>query len=151
MVDPDQLAEIERRALKLLAIREHSRLELARKLRARDYDPDAIEAVLEGLADQGALNEGRLTETYIAERVDKGFGPLRIRAELREKGLTDAAIAPFLDAKNDDWPALLAEAHARRFGQTPPTDPADYGRRGRFLEQRGFPPELIRRHLSRKD
>lgn len=151
MADPDPAAEIEHLALKLLGNREHSRLELARKLRARGYEPDAVETILARLADQGALNEARLAETYIAERAGKGFGPLRIRAELREKGLTDAAIARFLDAKNDDWPALLEQAHARRFGQTPPTDQADYGRRGRFLEQRGFPTELIRRHLSRKD
>lgn len=151
MAGPDQSPGIERLALKLLAIREHSRLELARKLRARGYDPGAVEEVLVGLADQGALDEVRLTETYIAERVGKGFGPLRILAELREKGLTDAAITPFLDARNDEWPTLLAAAHERRFGQTQPTDQADYGRRGRFLEQRGFPPELIRRHLRRKD
>jgi regulatory protein len=151
MADQDQSAAIERLALKLLAIREHSRLELARKLSARGFDPDAVEAVLAGLADQGALDEVRLTETYITERVGKGFGPIRIRAELREKGLADAAITPFLDAKNDEWPTLLVEAHNRRFGQSPPTDQADYGRRGRFLEQRGFPPELIHRHLRRKD
>ena len=49
----------------------------------------------------------------------------------------------------DDWPRLLAEAHDRRFGRSPPADRADYARRGRFLEQRGFPAALIRRHLSR--
>jgi regulatory protein len=151
MADPDPAAEIEHLALKLLGIREHSRLELARKLSARGYAPDAIETVLARLAAQGALDEARLAETYIAERAGKGFGPLRIRAELREKGLTDATIAHVLDTRDDEWPARLEQAHTRRFGQTPPTDQADYGRRGRFLEQRGFPTELIRRHLSRKD
>ena len=151
MAASDQPAEIERIALKLLAMREHSRLELTRKLRTRGYDPEAIEPALASLTEQGALDETRLTETYITERVGKGFGPLRILAELRAKGLTEAIVAPILDAKSDEWPALLAAAHDRRFGQTPPTDAADYGRRGRFLEQRGFPPELIRRHLRRKD
>lgn len=151
MADPDPAAEIEHLALKLLGIREHSRLELARKLKTRGYAADAIEAVLTRLADRGALDEARLAAAYIAERAGKGFGPLRIRAELRDKGLMDATIARFLDTRGDEWPARLEQAHARRFGQGPPTDQADYGRRGRFLEQRGFPTELIRRHLSRKD
>ncbi len=144
-------ADIERLALKLLATREHSRLELARKLAARGHDPETVGPVLDRLSAAGALNEARLAETYVAERAGKGFGPLRIRAELREKGLSDEAIDPYLGAMSDDWLALLADAHDRRFGPALPTDHAEYGRRGRFLEQRGFPTELIRRHLRWND
>ena len=149
--DPQPAAAIERLALRLLATREHSRLELARKLQARGYTADTLGPVLARLAEQGAIDEARLAQTYVAERVGKGFGPLRIRAELRDKGLPDAAIDPYLRAMNDDWPALLAAAHERRFGAEPPADETDLGRRGRFLEQRGFPPELIRRQLRRHD
>jgi regulatory protein len=126
-------------------------LELERKLKARGFDPADIAAVLAGLAAQGALDEARLVEVYATERARKGFGPLRIRAELREKGLSDAAIDPYLDGMNDEWPTLLAGVHDRRFGPAPPADRADFGRRGRFLEGRGFPPELIRRHLRWHD
>ena len=151
MADPDPAAAIERLALRLLATREHSRLELERKLGARGYDPATIAMVLAGLAAQGAIDEARLVEAYAAERARKGFGPLRIRAELRDKGLSDTAIDPQLDGMNDQWPGLLQETHNRRFGPTPPTDHADLGRRGRFLEGRGFPPELIHRLLRRHD
>jgi regulatory protein len=151
MGDADPAAAIECLALKLLATREHSRLELERKLRARGYAADAVEPVLAGLAGQGAINEARLAQAYVAERVGKGFGPLRIRAELRDKGLSDEAIDPHLEGMQDDWPQLLAQTHDRRFGPVPPTDQADYGRRGRFLEGRGFPSELIRRHLRWND
>jgi len=124
---------------------------LERKLAARGYDTAVIAAALDRLAAHGALDESRLAEAYVAERARKGFGPLRIRAELRDKGLPDAAIDPQLHAMNDAWPALLTQAHDRRFGPAPPTDHADQGRRGRFLESRGFPAELIHRLLRRHD
>ena len=135
----------------MLATREHSRLELERKLAARGFRADEVDPVLAGLTAQDAINESRLAATYVAERAGKGFGPLRIRAELRDKGLSDDAIDPHLGAMQDDWPTLLAATHDRRFGPVPPSDQADYGRRGRFLEQRGFPSELIRRYFRWHD
>lgn len=142
---------IERLVLKLLAAREHSRAELTRKLRARGYDPRSVEAVLERLTRTGAIDEARLAELYVAERARKGFGPLRIQAELWEKGLSETLIDPYLDALGEAWPQHLADVHDRRFGPGAPIDRADYLRRARFLEQRGFPSELIRRFLRSKD
>lgn len=147
--DPD--AAIERLALKLLGIREHSRLELSRKLAARGFSPSEVGPVLDRLAAQGALDEDRLAELYVAERIRKGFGPLRIRRELQEKGLPDSAIEPHLSAMAGDWPAHLAAAHARRYGAEPPGDRDELARRARFLEQRGFPSEAIRRFLRWND
>lgn len=134
-------------ALKLLAVREHSRLELVHKLRARGLADEAVEAALDRLAADGALDEERMLAAYVAERAGKGFGPLRIRAELRERGLPDDRIETHLGSMADEWPERLADAHDRRFGSGGPSDSADYGRRGRFLEQRGFPTEMIRRFL----
>jgi regulatory protein len=70
---------------------------------------------------------------------------------LYEKGLPDTLVDLHLDAMRDDWAAYMAEIYDRRFGNTPPPDRAEYARRGRFLEQRGFPPEMIRRFLRRPD
>jgi regulatory protein len=145
----------ERLALKLLAVREHSRLELSRKLAARGFAEPEIAFALDRLTEQGALDESRLAEHYVRERADKGFGPLRIRRELKDKGLSDSAIAPHLASVADDWPARLALAHERRFGAALPSDPsserAELARRARFLEQRGFAPETIRRFLRWND
>jgi regulatory protein len=151
MTEADPRREIEHLALRLLAAREHSRWELAHKLAARGYPQTQIDEVIDRLTEQGALCESRLAEAYVAERARKGFGPLRIRAELKDKGLSDDRIDPYLRAMSDAWPAVLAEAHERRFGPLPPADHAEFGRRGRFLEQRGFPSDLIRRHLRWND
>jgi regulatory protein len=151
MVEPDPAAEITDRARRLLAVREHSRAELTRKLRARGFDDTGIVQALERLIDEGALDEDRMVEQYVAERAAKGFGPLRIRAELYEKGLPDTLVGPHLERVRDDWVAYMAEIYDRRFGSEPPPDRAEYARRGRLLEQRGFPPEMIRRFLRRPD
>ncbi|EGV18964.1 regulatory protein RecX [Thiocapsa marina] len=151
MAEPDPLTEIVDRARRLLAIREHSRLELTRKLRSRGFDDAGIAQAIDRLVVEGALDEDRMVEQYVAERAAKGFGPLRIRAELYEKGLPDTLVDPHLDTMRDDWVAYMAEIYDRRFGTEPPSDRTEYARRGRFLEQRGFPSEMIRRFLRRPD
>ncbi len=144
---PDLLAEIHSRALKLLTTREHSRLELGRKLLARGYPPDDVDSVLDQLIDEGLLSEQRLVAAYVEERLGKGFGPLRILAELRAKGVSDAAIDPHLLLDDDRCLALVAEADAAKFGRTPADDAKTLAKRARFLEYRGFPSHLIARLL----
>ena len=120
-------------------------------LTARGFDTADIEAALARLMAEGSIDESRLAEHYVAERIGKGFGPLRIRGELREKGLADELIDHHLEPLKDAWAGVLATVHDRRFGNEPPTDRADLGRRARFLEQRGFPTDSIRRFLRRHD
>ena len=143
----DSATEIENCALRLLAQRDHTRRELMRKLTQRGFIENAIDPVLDQFETQGFLNELRFAECYVTERMNKGFGVLRIRGELREKGLSGTLIVQEIEPVKYDWAECIAAAHQRRFGNTPPTDRADYGRRARFLEQRGFPTDLIVRVL----
>jgi regulatory protein len=131
----------------LLATREHSRAELARKLAARGFPDDAIGVAIDALAAAGLLDDDRVAETYVAERLRKGFGPLRIRRELRDKGLSNDLIEPHLRLSQGDWPRLIAAVHDKRFGPAAPVDARERARRGRFLGYRGFPADLIDRFL----
>ncbi len=140
--------EIRSRALKLLSNREHSRLELARKLRQRGYPEAVVEAVIEALVANELLSEERLVEAYVAERLRKGFGPLRISAELRDKGVDDALIQPHLDLDDQTLIDCVARVCEKRFGDDQAADRKEQARRSRFLEYRGFPPRLIARFLS---
>jgi len=151
LVEHALTTEVRSRAIRLLAGREHSRLELSRKLAARDYPADVIETVLAGLERDGLLDEARLVDAYVAGRLAKGFGPLRIRLELREKGLPDDLVEPHVDLGDKHCMALLRTAHDRRFGAEAPIDARDRAKRGRFLEYRGFPPRLIARLLDSDD
>ena len=97
------LQEAEQAAIRLLAPREHSRLELRRKLLKRDHAPDVIEEVLQRLEEHGLLSEERFVEQYIAMRKRKGYGPVRIRQELRERGINDIMIHEWVDERDDEW------------------------------------------------
>jgi len=134
-------------ALALLARREHSRRELARKLAARGHDPADIGRALDELGTSGLLSDARMAELYVAERLAKGFGPLRVRQELRERGLADELADPLLDLPAHDWFARMAQVAAKKYGPNPPSDPKERARRARFLEYRGFSADLIARFL----
>jgi regulatory protein len=154
MSDEDVGASARRLALKLLGLREHSRRELARKLADRGIVPEIAAETIDRLVAEGSLDESRLAELYVAERVRKGYGPLRIRSELRDKGLSESDIVPYLSADAVDWTARMAQTYERKYG--PDADEAPPGRdelirRARFLEQRGFPTDTIRRFLRWND
>ena len=133
-------------AVRLLAAREHSRLELERKL-ARRHAPRTVAGVLDRLVEEGLQSDARFAEEYVRSRVERGFGPLRIRAELRERGVSDDLIEAALASFDDSWHHHLAAVACRKYGDAPPADRRDLARRARFLASRGFPEHLIRELL----
>jgi regulatory protein len=103
--------------------------------------------VLDGLARAGLQSDRRFSESYIESRVRRGSGPLRIRAELRERGIDDTLIAEGLEAYAGEWRETLRQVHDSKYGADLPSDRKELARRARFLEYRGFPSELIARLL----
>jgi len=143
--------DIERVALKLLASREHSRRELERKLGACGYAAAEVERLVEDLAERDLVSDRRMVETYVAERVRKGLGPVRIRQELRHRGLPNELIESYLERSPREWVAALSQAHDKRFGPGRACDDKARAQRARFLEYRGFPAELIADFLDGRD
>ncbi len=128
-------------------MREHSRVELARKLERR-HPSDIVARVLDGLADQGLQSDERFAEQYVHSRRNKGYGPVRIRAELAERGIAEGIVSRELDGfGNEEWRALMQEVAQRKFGATLPEDRREMARRGRFLASRGFPSWMINEYL----
>jgi len=133
--------------LRLLACREHFRAELRRKLARETRNPELIEPVLDSLEARNALSDRRFVESYIAFRVGRGFGPLRIRAELLKKGLDSDLVSRCLDAQDFHWAALLRQTAARKFGPSPAAGQREQAARARFLEYRGYFLAHIRRFI----
>lgn len=140
-------AELEQAAIRLLAVREHSRVELRRKLHARYEAPALLEQVLDGLEQRGYLSDARFVEQYVSSRKRKGFGPVRIRQELQERGVADNLIDPATDPGEREWLELIKQCCRRKFGDSLPSEYRERAKRARFLEYRGFPGELIRELL----
>jgi regulatory protein len=147
-IDREEAAEIERGALRLLASREHTRLELRRKL-ARHHDEGQICPVLDELERRRLLSDARFAENYVRQRSRRGYGPLRLRAELTGKGVDRALAARYIEDGAVDWSVQLLEVAMRKFGDEPATDRQALARRGRFLQQRGFPVSLVAQYLDR--
>ena len=148
---PDDADALRARALGLLARREHSRAELRRKLATRDTDREALEELLGRLAAANLQSDERFAESFLRSRVERGQGPLRIREELRQRGVDDATAAAALEAAAVDWGELLRAVHRKRFGSAPPADRREFAQRARFLAQRGFAAEAIRNLLTDLD
>jgi regulatory protein len=143
----DTPAAVRRAAMDLLARREHGRAELSRKLRQRGAAQELIDPALERLAEEGLLNESRYLESYIASRARSGYGPLRIREELSQRGLPRGEIEQALAAADIDWRAQLQEVWRRKFPALP-KDARERAQQGRFLSYRGYSMEAINRLFS---
>lgn len=137
------VATVRDKAIQLLARREHTRLELQRKLRKRELPTDLIEQVLAALLEEDLLSEKRYAEMLVRSRVNKGCGPLRIFAEAQESGADEGLIQLALEEESPDWAALAKLAREKRFGRLPKT-PAERVKQSRFLAGRGFTAETVR-------
>jgi len=133
-------------AMKLLVRREHSRLELRHKLERKGCPVALIDRVLSSLEAEGALSDARFAELYASSRSERGYGPLRIRAELRERGVSEAVIDECLEPYRDAWLAQLARVQGKRFGRA--DDFVQRARQTRFFQARGYTAEQIRAVLK---
>ncbi len=127
----------------LLARREHSRLELFQKLLLRKFPTPLINEALDLLAKEGWQDDIRFAEVYSHMRAQRGYGPLRIHAELRERGVAEAVIAQVMDEKNQLWQERLQEVYQKKFRGKLPQNFAMRAKQMRFLQYRGFSSEQI--------
>jgi regulatory protein len=150
--DPDAAEADERTvrtaALALLAGRDFARRELSARLLRRGFPPPTVEAVVERLAGERLQDEGRFTEQFVSREARRGRGPVRIRMELRERGVAEADADAALDASGVDWAGLARRERERRFAGAPPRDFPGRAKQARFLQYRGFSADQIRAALG---
>jgi regulatory protein len=135
----------------LLARREHGRAELERKLSARGLDPHGITGALDRLESEGLLSDTRFAESFARSRAGRGQGPVRIRHDLGQRGISGQVVDLALEAVDVDWPNLAREVRRKRFGAEVPDGFRERARQARFLEGRGFTAEQSRSALGALD
>jgi regulatory protein len=133
------------RAMRLLARREHSRVELRRKLANIAVEGDNVDVVLDELAQRGWLSDARYAEQAVRAKARR-FGPIKVAHELRSKGVDDDAIAAAFRAAGEDGEGDIQRVWATRFCEIPNND-RERARQVRFLQGRGFPLDDILRFL----
>ena len=134
------------RAMRFLARREHTRVELKRKLATRAREDEDVDTLLDELTQKGWLSDARFAE-QAARAKARRFGPLKLAHYLRSRGVGDEAIAAGLQRAGADGRSSLEAVWRTRFG-APPADERQKMRQVRFLQGRGFAVDEIFRFLK---
>ncbi len=142
----DSCKVLRKKAMDLLARREHSVGELWCKLqshasgrgKAQNLDASVIDDVLARLQNEGLVSDERFTEAFVRYRSNNGYGPQRIQAELRERGVSEKIVLIYLDFGDSQWFERALSVRNKRFGEDRPKDAKERARQARFLQYRGF-------------
>ena len=125
-------------AMRLLTRREHSSQELKQKLVYKGYAPALIDKLIQDLRQEGLLSDERFAESYIRSRVSRGYGPARIRQELRQRGTNEEIIDATLKDNDNQWFELARNVRQKKFGMNIPQNLKEKLKQQQFLQYRGF-------------
>jgi regulatory protein len=130
-------------ALRLLALRDHSRQELRQKIIARNFPPAEVDAVLEHLAGKGFLDDARYARKMAAHlSKDRMLGPQWIVQKLIQKGIPRDLVDEAVAEEEQDFPAAerVKKLLSKKLKSRTPAElsPAEMRKLGHFFYQRGF-------------
>jgi len=140
MPDPVDVnpADIRFAAMNLLARREHTVKELIQKLSRRFPDTPLLQSEIQRLTDENLQSDERFAENFVSYRSGLGFGLMRIRQDMRQRGLTDYEISLALKKAELDWRVIAEEVYHKKYGELPAEDIKEKAKRVRFMQYRGF-------------
>ncbi|EKT53112.1 regulatory protein RecX [Providencia sneebia] len=143
-------SELYQYALFMLSRRDYGTAELQARMKRRMYEKNAgiideqlIELVLGKLQDQHFLDDNRVLMLLTQSYIRKGYGPLRIKQELRQKGFLSSLIDAEMENLEIDWFELAVEVRSKKFGDDIPTDFKEKNKQIRYLQYRGFSGDMI--------
>lgn len=145
-IDEKLLARLRFSALDSLGRREHSKRELANKLSAKFdlpiHSPE-IQACLDKLALDGYQSDERFAEVFVRSRRSRGYGPLFIEQELRQRGITAELVVAVVNRSDAEWLSLAGDQKRKKFGVGSVTALKEKAKVIRFLRYRGFLPMQV--------
>lgn len=136
-------------AMNMLARREHSRSELFEKLIRRFPDHDKVDQELSNLHSDGLQSDERFIQSFIAGRISRSQGPLKIRQELKRYDLDATLVAAAFEKVDQDWQRIAVEAAQRKFAGKNLKMPKERDRARQFLYRRGFDSDTCVRAIER--
>ena len=127
----------------LLARREHGVSELSRKLKLKGFDSEMVDEAVEGLRRDKLVSDERFCEAMINSRLNRGNGPVKVRYELRSKGVPEHIVDRVMDELIPDWQKSLVNLIKKKYAGQLSGTPAERVKQVRFLSSRGFPHDMI--------
>lgn len=134
------------RALRYLSIREYSPKELAKKLSPHVKEGDDLTALIEWLQMQGFLSEERFAEAFVRRRSAR-YGSGRVLRELEMHGVDEKTLDEAKSVMSGDEFDRALGIWRKKFGSKP-VDTSEKAKQVRFLMQRGFSGDIVRRVLN---
>jgi regulatory protein len=140
---------LRQRALEALSRREHSQVELRRKLSRYATEHDDLDAVLATLKKEGLLSDHRFAESLAHRRAER-YGVRRIQLEFEQHGLSAQVVSEQVKVLDETERERCRNVWLKKFGKVP-HDLAERARQSRFLFARGFSAETVRQVLKSID
>ncbi len=134
------------RAIRCLARREHSRAELALKLKSHG-SAEEIEEVLERMTELGLLSDHRMAEAWVRTKAAR-FGVARLRHDLARHGIGRETIDAVLESQCGQSELDRARAVRLTKFDSRPENAKEWAKQARFLQNRGFAADIIRTLLN---
>ena len=147
-LDPADSAGARLLALRLLNRRDYAEQELIARLAERGVGGEVAAAVVERLVTERLVDDARFASHYVDWQAGRGQGPVRIAAELRERGIAGEVVESAVSARDPRWRAACRQLRRRRFGEAAPEDYKERARQARFLQYRGFSADQVRAALG---
>jgi len=139
------IAEAREAALRLLARREHSAVELKTKLVGKGWPEDLIDQVIPALGEAGLQSDHRFAEAFARQRAGRCYGPRRIHAELAQRGIDSGLAVKAVESLEIDFAELAADFYQKKYGSQGDTlDFRERAKRSQALYRRGFDYEHLR-------
>jgi len=130
-------------AYKALNRRDRTVFELRAHLEGKLVEPDAIEAVVAELQQEGLLDDARFAQRFSEDkRMLERWGAERIERELSRRGVAADLIETAIAARDRDGELEAALALLADKVREPPADDRGRDRAWRMLVRKGYPPEL---------
>ncbi len=129
-------------AFRELARRSRSEAEITATLAAHGAPAAVVRRVLARLRSLGYVDDEAFTAACVERWTERGFGSLKVRAELSRHGIEETIVERLVPDHRSDG-ALARRALERRFSARDLAEPRGMARAARFLAARGFAAEVI--------
>ena len=150
-MDRDILSKAKNIAFRLLKYRIRSEKELSSRLKIRKIPFEIISKVIRDLKELSLINDREFARVWVRESLRKGLGPLRIRMQLRQKGIEESLITNFLDNPEADqgYATIIEGLIKKRLSRYKDKDKLKIKRKlTLYLRSRGFSFKHIQQALE---
>tara|TARA_X000000368_G_scaffold260044_1_gene205669 strand:+ start:270 stop:731 length:462 start_codon:yes stop_codon:yes gene_type:complete len=145
----DEPKAIRLKIMDFLSRREHSSKEIYQKMSRKVESKEMLLESIEELEQDGLLSDERFAESYFQSRKRRGFGPLRIKSELIQRGVKESLFYSL--EKEIDWSSNALDALKKKLNGKVPQETKEILKLKNFLNYRGFEFQDIDKAFSMLD